>query len=457
MEFPETPLYRRPEGVALRGTRTRTVEIGEQHHTIRVDPGSPLARELYRVGTKTLIFRLTGDGPDGAPFENRQQLDILGEPVDASWWAWTSPSPDGLAHVEWKRPYVVAGLLSNRSAHASLATAVTITEQTLDTVRDIPERLDHDIRPSADAVCRLPEIVQDWSWFLPRVYISTSPFPRHFVYQARVALEDEFGNRYHLESAPMTVMVSIPGIKLVAQFTAMTAAATAAGLLISAALALAGVITAIGAPALAAAAAAAYGVATAAGAVADDPAELDPKFDIEVPLPPRIAVDAQQMGPITPLVELLAGTQWIFMADLASSVIEGKLLGAQQVHNEEWTAVHVRQYGAAVKESLATEERVDQLLAAARPALQMFSVDLANNGLAVVKGWEDAGPDTGLQQVWIDAGLPKEQLNDLTAVARARLKAGEDMQVDQHVDQLAGWLRLYVSEKERYARSQNLV
>jgi len=80
---------------------------GVQQDTILANQlDQQLAHLLYKVGTKTIHLRLTGDGRDSGPYEADADLDIQPEAVDANWWAWIGLFDSNQTNfVGWNRDY----------------------------------------------------------------------------------------------------------------------------------------------------------------------------------------------------------------------------------------------------------------------------------------------------------------------------------------------------------------
>ena len=304
---------------------------------VRPPSGSAAARALYEVGPKRLTFKASGSY--GATC---QQLPVeVAAPDLASWWVWRWPAPAQSCY--WRCAYRLGGELTNLGTAGVRVERAAFEERChdgtgrwLDAVRVSSAEL-----PPQSAATVTSELRQEWQW------TSWSPLPggedyvRRFDYELSLAVEDEFGNRYHLRSRlPQPVPVLISPRKR--NWWRAEAALRGAGiaLLVRAASAPADVAGDLaqrifGAGALRGR----RGIADRVHDLVIGPPSPDPEFGVRVSWPRRLAVEEVVSGelswPDRLMVEALVTME--YLADLHEAIteVEARWLGARMADDAE--------------------------------------------------------------------------------------------------------------------------
>jgi hypothetical protein len=117
------PVYERsgiPAAEATVSGVTASLVAGSQKYqaaTVAItDPN--IARNVYRIGKKTLRAEIRGPGAANPEFQGSVRFRVVPEPLDASWWEWRVPAFES---VGWKTGYNLVGDFINRSRFASIA------------------------------------------------------------------------------------------------------------------------------------------------------------------------------------------------------------------------------------------------------------------------------------------------------------------------------------------------
>jgi hypothetical protein len=326
---------------------------GPQPATIVAPANRALADQLYRIGTKDLEIEVTASaGAERGPFREPWPLTVVPELVNASWFEWSAPRRgNGFAQKDWKESYQVAGTLKNQSMFSRMTASVTLYENeqgsTSRTARGTQTTPALNPLGAADVTFE-PPIEQDWLWLVPGIWTPIKPLFKFFVYTVSFTLSDEYGNAYSgVEKNDLVVDVHVPKQKI--DLATSAAAFAGAGLgLIAASIAFAWFPPVAGA--LAGAGGALLGVAGGLGGAALDPPVPDPRYrepvevkPTELPTVPDEDAAAQAAYRVAALAADIVGC-----LD-ALSIIEGRILGAEQACDEEAGA----RQRAAKRETLA--------------------------------------------------------------------------------------------------------
>lgn len=199
-------------------------------------------------------------------------------------------------------------------------------------------------------------------------------------------MEDSYGNPYEFVAEEREVTVEVSEEKVLFGVAAMTAALTAGGLALAAALAVAGVFTAVGAPFLAGAAAVAYAAAEVAGQEAQDPPDVDKNYTELISLESFRSIEIKSEG--LPSINRFFG-EVIKACELLGvlSTIHGKILGAD-LGQDRSAAYQQRmsfRQGVELLEQLAA--RVQEAIPPAQKELAELFADLKY--VEISKSWAD--------------------------------------------------------------------
>jgi hypothetical protein len=245
-----------------------------------------------------------------------------------------------------------------------------------------------------------------------------------FTYTATFSMQDAFGNAYPATtSAAGTVIVSVSGLKIGLAAAAYTCFCIGVGLVISGFLALAGYITAIGAPALFAAAGAAFAIATGLGAGALDPPV--PNFDyraVVVVRLVRVPTQLPEAAPVSPVLQVLELLARVSALIEAMSATEARLMAARIDRDQSAIDRQTAEY-RALRDSLLA------VLAAIPPSTAETGEQLAEDPLrsSLASGrllrrtfseWSKEGLPANVRKEWLANELPVENLAYLQEALR---------------------------------------
>ena len=104
---PPTQLYGTTVAIPVRST------VGEDLDPSRVMVPMSIASTFWSVGVKTLDLEVTGNGADPGPYHISVPLNVVPEPIDATWWTWDPPLGGVFLNL-WKQTYLVTGSFNNR-------------------------------------------------------------------------------------------------------------------------------------------------------------------------------------------------------------------------------------------------------------------------------------------------------------------------------------------------------
>jgi hypothetical protein len=344
---------------------------------------------LYKISTKTLRLEISGPPRAAGPWTANANLVVIPERIDQSWWQWDNPQNPIV--TDWKKSYPMNGRLLDRSLFGQMDTAyVQLTEDSNARGSFTAGRMN----PGTQIPIAFPSITQDWQWIITGVWAVTGPLVKEFHYVVEFSFVDHYGNGYPVvQSTPVTVSVGVALGKRMAGATAMAAAADAVYWAAAAGAALAGFITAFGAPALFAVAAGWYAAATTAGKVAQDPPEPDPRYREPVKLQsPRHLQVLDSNAQLKPIGAVISAVEQVFTASLALSEIEGRWMGARDAGDRKAMGLQAASYETVRAGLLKTVARVNRLAGEADrvlsnetvvsgPTLHKFLTQLQENGL----------------------------------------------------------------------------
>ena len=398
------------------------VEKGED---VDLAVSAVVAPNLYKAGTAKLTLDITGTGTDPGPYTATALLTVVLEPVSGNW-VFTSPAPGVPAAFPWKGNYNVAGRLSNPARAMMLPTSVVLDEMA--SVGAPAGRLANPplgtIVPGAFGTA-LWSLIQTWSWLAPGVWTPIGPWFAGFTYTVTFAMQDAYGNAYPPATSGSTfVSVNVPASKIAFATVAKVCFGIGVGLVIAALLALAAVITIIGAAALFALAGVAFTIAAGFGLAALDPPVPDFNYTalVAVRLPdwPAELSSQPQLAPLLPVFALLAR---ISEGVAVLSATEARLIAADIDRNadaarrqaDEFRALSAAVALAARQIPLAGVEAIDGLRS--RPLLQ----PLADAGVLNehAQAWAKSGLPAKLRRHWKAGGLPEAQLRYVEQAVRS--------------------------------------
>jgi hypothetical protein len=299
-----------------------------------------LLNKVYKIGSKTLLLEIVTNGHDKALYTAPDDLVVVPESVDQSWWEWTSPETGGTFNTGWKKPYSVAGRFTNRSAFAGMQGSALLWE--LDAIENTQHSVGNAqpivagqglVPPNGPLPIGFSEITQQWKWLIPAVWAEANPIFRDFnlfddikgtikgfYYTARFSLVDEFENHYsEVSSGIMAVIVEVSQAKRVL-------AAAAIG---NVALGLAFIY-------IWPFASGAFSAATAFGAGALDPPEPNYRYREIVNVSPASVQDLGEESLVAATFrEFLALQSEMVALHDALTETQSRLLGAQNVHDAQ--------------------------------------------------------------------------------------------------------------------------
>jgi hypothetical protein len=304
---------------------------------------------LYKIGTKTVLLEVTGDGEDPGPYRADGSLTIVRERLAPDWWEWKVPVSN---NVNWKESYTLRGNFINQSRWVQMNNidiqlsewnktddpSMTFNPKARENIR----ALDHD----ESKAITFPAIKQDWGWFsIPTFIFKEGQGDKDFVYRVTFSLEDSFGNTYpEVESTFVSYHVKVSDQKIAASIAAATAFGLSVFYAAAAALAAAGIFTAWAAGPAAATSAFFASAAATSGAIANDPPEPDPRFlETIVPRPvaiPKVLYIGSDPG-LVPLLQLI----WDILASVeVLSPIQGRFIAARNANNIDGIRIQKTSY-----------------------------------------------------------------------------------------------------------------
>jgi hypothetical protein len=327
-----------------------------------------MAKRAYSVGTKRLRLVLEGTGTLG-PVQSADEMLLVQLPtIDDTWWMWNVPSHD----VEWKRPYIVAGSLTNNAIAAATALVTLLeTNTTVTTVGEMSLATDmigsligggQNVAVTFSGL----DLTKKWSWFTTGVWFAYAANPQVFRYRVRLDITDQFQNGYppFFTTMNTTVTVTVSNTKSAACASAFALQASAAIMLIAAAAQ--AIIVGWGDAAAAAFAGIASGLEAAsliAGAVAGDPPIRDPRFQLLVTASPIRLAQAAEGSDVAPFLnaifEVLAHIE-------AMGETDSRITGARAAHDHRWEEAQTDHFNALRRKlaSLARQISSNTLAAA---------------------------------------------------------------------------------------------
>jgi hypothetical protein len=395
-----------------------------------LDPAQ-IPTTFYKIGISTLTLEITGTGtdgknPQGLPYKATTPVTVDREPVSGAW-VFISPTPGLVPAFPWKGAYTVEGRLTN-PAHAPMTPSSVVLNETSNVGSPIariaiPSLATTAIVPGAfgSAIWLL---MGTWSWVVPGMWVQTGPSVGLFSYNVTFAMQDAYGNAYPpITSSSEAVAVVVSQSKVGFAVGAELSTAIAIGCLIAGFLALAGIITAVGAPALFAAAGVAFTIAGGLGLAALDPPV--PNFDYrsigptKLPELPAVLKTQPALAPLLPVLALL----WRIsrMAETMSAT-EARLIAARidrdpsaiQLQASEYRSLRDSILAAARHIPLAVVEAIDGIRK--EPLLRpLANIRVLRQQAAT---WSRRGLPAKLRRAWIEGGLPEQQLKEIERALR---------------------------------------
>ena len=397
-------------------------ETGEDR-TIGV--AASVASSFYKIGTSTLTLEITGSGNDPGPYSATASVTVSPEPSSGAW-AFTTPTPGTPLAIPWKGGYTVVGRLSNPAVATMAPSSVVLSEASFES----PAPIARVASPAFVAIAPgafgsgVWSLLQAWSWVVPGVWLQTGPWLRLFTYTVTFSMQDEFGNAYPATtSSAGSVFVSVSGLKIGLAASAYTLFCVGVGLVISGFIALAGYITAIGAPALFAAAGAAFAIATGLGAGALDPPV--PIFDyrsVVVLRLPRVPTQLPGAAPLSPILQMFELLARISAFIEAMSATEARLIAARIDRDQAAIDRQATEYRELRDRILAVAAQVPL---AAFEAGELVREEPLRGGLVRVRAlkqtlaeWTKDGLPAKVRREWTANNLPTGYLDDVQNALR---------------------------------------
>jgi len=207
-----------------------TADIGQRHFTIPAPPAdSDIGQTLYTIGDHILRLEVITDGKDSGPFTHSSILSVVPEAVGQWWFRWDVYAFFG---VPWKQSYNLSGKCTNYSQYTRMSFSLDLLEKADDGTIKNYGTINQDVdRQQTSPSITFPSITQDWGWLLDGVWAIDGPISRTFTYDARLTIEDAYGNQYApLDSYTATVVVNVSDEKLAAARFAFDSAASATAL-----------------------------------------------------------------------------------------------------------------------------------------------------------------------------------------------------------------------------------
>jgi hypothetical protein len=304
---------------------------------VRPPAGTAGARALYEVGPKRLTFKATGTQ---GTICQQTAVSVVAPDV-GGWWTWRWPVPERSCY--WRCAYRVGGELTNLGSAAVRVVRAAMEESGPEGasrwIEDV--RLSSAELPAHGASTVFCEPRQTWEWASWSTPPGGEDYVRRFVYDLRLELEDEFGNRHGLRSRlrdPVAVLISPRKRNWWRAEAALRGAAIA--LLVRAACRPAEVATDLafrifGAGALRGR----RGLAERIHELVIGPPTPDPEYGTRVSWPRRLAAEEVVSGDLSwsdrALVEAVIGLDFLVALHEALAEVEGKWLGARMADDAE--------------------------------------------------------------------------------------------------------------------------
>ncbi|HEY0322976.1 MAG TPA: hypothetical protein VGC66_18620 [Pyrinomonadaceae bacterium] len=400
-------------------TRQQNSETKLQYEMNVVPPSdNALLSDLYKLGTQSLEFKITADGPDKnkLPMFTKLDMEIIPEPTGERWFEPKGASKDMVnfyltLHVDFGEKYIVQAVFRNQSKTLKMRCEMR-TRTVEGNNSSFTQPADSGfILPGKAIGFRYGPISQKWLWTAPVSFIPFGPFNKTFRYTEVYRLEDELGNKYPDEwesavAALVTVTVQPWKIAL---------AVTAAGLLI-----LAAMFMSTGFWPLVLAGMAMMLVAVGLYLAAQDPPEPNPHYlepvEIVPPALPQILMEEKEAAPFVPLLEIINS---MLGAHDALSEIHSRLLGARQDNNEEGERLQVKGYRATLR---YLKRSASQLNDAAASIMQVDNKAIfdADQISSTLDNWRREGLPPYVIELCTKAGLQNEVIQNLEAAIRER-------------------------------------
>lgn len=411
-----------------------------------------VAASFYKIGTSTLTVDITGTGNDPGPYTTTAAVTVSPEPSSGTW-AFTTPVPGTPLPVPWKGSYTVAGRLTNPARATMTPSSLVLNESSLTagalTLNASPPM--GAIVPGAFGATVWP-LRQAWSWVVPGVWLQTGPWMDIFTYTTTFSMQDAFGNAYPATtSSAGSVYVSVAGYKIGLAAAAYTCFCVGVGLVISGFIALAGYITAIGAPALFAAAGAAFAIATGLGAGALDPPVPDFEYrTVVVVRRASVPSELPEAAPLAPILQVLELLARISGMTEAMNATEARLAAARIDRDQPAIDLQAGEYRALRDRLLAAAESLPQSAFEAGDQLQTepLSGGLAS-GRAIkrtVADWTKGGLPPELRKAWLANGRSADELKRIQEALQTKgfsMRSFDDLlrELEQAAAQIAAGVR----------------
>jgi hypothetical protein len=393
---PDIPVWNH-DGVPMTASASADEDTGWLTETVPVAATPPMFYSA-RPSPWFIELRVSG-GEQGHTWTAQSTFFVTLDGVGGDWWSWDDPAPQ---RVAWNASYNPSGRLTNRAK-------TTLTDVRLQRWEGDSGAGDvhvYSVAPGGSAHAPFGDLKQSWSWLTPGVWVPRGPFEQTFTYTVDISAYDQFMNVYPTAtSSTKSVLIEVSQAKRFAAATAAGETAAAVALLIIAAGFFAGFFTAAIGAVFVAAAAGAYGLASISAAVAQDPPEPDIEFTDPVRLIPPAIPESVLHDPIVgPLGELLGLVGWFAAADLVSSQIEGRRLGAIAAGDRKAGETQRASFQLLREEYVDRVARLEAAIRRARDAvtgfedphvarLQRLRKEMGRDGLpeALVRAMEQAG------------------------------------------------------------------
>ena len=372
--------------------RLRASENYVERHPPRLIPGARVASSFWRIGTKTLELVVSGLDEARTELDQwRTDLSVVVEPesVGQSWFEWIFPRRDVVQ--DWNREYTPRARLYNRSQYAHISAEGLLRERntTDGTAAESGGTASAmGTVPGSSSVLSFPPRRQTWQWLLPLVYVVRGPSQKAFVTHVELTVRDEYGNPYNFSTGEQPFLVRVSNEKFLFGSAAMGFAATAAALTITAAALAISVVGAPAAPGVWTAATVAYGAAREAGLRANDPPEIDSKFEERVSLDTRIVApeEFKEYGGLRSFLEQAIGA--CRLLDQLGVVI-GKVAGAQAAGDQ--LSAEIQKADLAGGQAALSKMRRSMDVSSVQAVKEIQALLERDEVLDAVDRWETAG------------------------------------------------------------------
>lgn len=430
--------------LALKPYETLTIAPGQQ------SPPPAQFTRIYTVGPHNLAVVLTDksqiDLPGGPYASASEQLSVVYENIDDSWWQWLDPQ---LRAFEWKnQPYQVNGRFFNKCVNLGSLKPPTVFQTGAIAFTEIDKTHPKDTSESIVAVNNLSQggqmdavvsyVAKNWEWHMPGTYTPDGDIIRTYTYNVLLNnLKDQYGNIYPPRAVPgIAVRVFVSDQKVVADGVAVTAFGVWALFSFLAAAASACIPCAAALSAVASGAATTLGIA---GKIADDPPWDDPLYrqpvEVEPPELPAILTSVKRLREVGAFFQLV---NRILASVDALNTVANRLTISKNAGDERAVELHISTYRKILEQIAQDAGALDSAAACALPVLSTPHIT----------GHEREAIDPKLPQF----SLPRETEGLLDLARRAPLAVGTvTTPPEDHVRNMVAYVHQLASVVQRDA------